>query len=86
MTELAMFLGAIFILGAFIISIVALCEHKNPIPLIVFVSMFLGYSIILGLRIKDKHPTAIEVYQGKTTLEVTYRDSIPVDSVVVYKK
>ena len=33
-----------------------------------------------------KEPTALDVYQGKTTLEITYRDSIPVDSVVVYKK
>ena len=31
-------------------------------------------------------PMAIDVYQGKTTLEITYRDSIPVDSVVVFKK
>ena len=30
-------------------------------------------------------PTAMDVYQGKTTLEITYRDSIPVDSVVVFK-
>lgn len=30
-------------------------------------------------------PTAIDVYKGKTTLEITYRDSIPVDSVVVFK-
>ena len=30
-------------------------------------------------------PTAMNVYQGKTTLEITYRDSIPVDSVVVWK-
>ena len=32
-----------------------------------------------------KHPTAIDVYRGKTTLEITYRDSVAVDSVVVYK-
>lgn len=31
-------------------------------------------------------PSAIDVYQGKTTIEITYRDSIPVDSVVVFKK
>ena len=31
-------------------------------------------------------PTALDVYQGKTTLEITYRDSIPVDSVVVFKE
>lgn len=30
-------------------------------------------------------PTALHVYQGRTTLEITYKDSIPVDSVVVFK-
>lgn len=30
-------------------------------------------------------PTATDVYQGKTSLEITYRDSIPVDSIVVFK-
>lgn len=36
----------------------------------------------------DLQPTAIDVYvyQGKTTHEIIYRDSIPVDSVVVFKK
>ena len=32
-----------------------------------------------------KEPTALDVYRGKTTLEITYRDSVAVDSVVVYK-
>lgn len=32
------------------------------------------------------YPTALDVYQGKTTLEITYRDSVPVDSVVVFKE
>lgn len=31
-------------------------------------------------------PTAMDVYQDKTTLEITYRDTIPVDSVVVFKE
>lgn len=31
------------------------------------------------------NPQAIDVYRGKTTLEITYKDSIPVDSVVVFK-
>lgn len=30
-------------------------------------------------------PTALDVYRGKTTLEITYRGSVVVDSVVVYK-
>lgn len=48
------------------------------------------FSIIFtGVFIYYKHkdsPTALDVYQGKTTLEITYRDSIPVDSVVVFKE
>ena len=30
-------------------------------------------------------PTALDVYKGKTELEITYKGNIPVDSVVVYK-
>ena len=30
-------------------------------------------------------PSAIDVYRGKTTLEITYKDSVAVDSVVVFK-
>lgn len=34
---------------------------------------------------KNKYPTAIDVYKGKTTLEITYRDSVAIDSVVIFK-
>jgi hypothetical protein len=30
-------------------------------------------------------PTALDVYRGKTTLEITYRDSVAIDSTAVYK-
>ena len=46
-------------------------------------------SLLIALLIAIVYPwgiPAIEVYRGNTTLEITYRDSIPVDSVVVYKK
>ena len=40
----------------------------------------------LGDIIVEKHrPTALDVYRGKTTLEITYRDSVAIDSTVVYK-
>lgn len=35
--------------------------------------------------INYNEPTALDVYQGKTTLEITYRDSVAIDSTVVYK-
>ena len=31
-------------------------------------------------------PTAMDVYQGKTTLKITYENGVATDSVVVYKK
>ena len=33
-----------------------------------------------------QEPKAIEVYQGKTTLEYTVKDGVKTDSVVVYKE
>ncbi len=30
-------------------------------------------------------PSALDVYRGKTTLQVTYKDSIPLDTTVVFK-
>ena len=32
-----------------------------------------------------EQPTALDVYRGKTTLEITYRVSVAIDSTVVYK-
>lgn len=40
--------------------------------------------VILLIMVLNK-PQAIDVYKGKTSLEITYRDSIPVDSTVVFK-
>lgn len=34
---------------------------------------------------KEPSPNAMDVYRGRTTLEITYRDSVALDSVVVFK-
>ena len=44
------------------------------------------FVVLLSSYNNRNTPTALDVYQGKTTLEITYRDSIPVDSVVVWKE
>lgn len=43
------------------------------------VGLIIAYSII-------SPPEALDVYRGKTTLEITYKDGIPCDSVVVFKE
>ena len=35
---------------------------------------------------ESKTPSAMDVYKGKTTLEITYRDSVAIDSTVVFKE
>lgn len=38
------------------------------------------------LTIELLNPTAIDVYRGRTVLEITYRNGVPIDSAVVFKK
>lgn len=48
--------------------------------------IFCIIGVIIANKARDKYPQAIDVYQGKTTLEYTIRDGEIVDSVVVFKK
>ena len=50
---------------------------------IVLCAAFYGAFIAIGCY--EEEPTALDVYRGKTTLEITYRDSVAIDSTVVYK-
>ena len=47
-----------------------------------FVYSFLVFILSLSCVYK---PSAMDVYRGKTTLEITYKDKVPVDSTVVWK-
>ena len=48
--------------------------------IIMTISCAIGYVLAYG-----QSPSAMDVYRGKTTLEITYRDSVAIDSTVVYK-
>jgi hypothetical protein len=41
--------------------------------------------VLLSEILENPRPTAMDVYQGKTTLEYTIRDSVKIDSIVVFK-
>lgn len=53
--------------------------------------IYLALVIILGcvsiccVAIIINQPTAMDVYKGKTELQITYKGTIPIDSVVVFK-
>ena len=42
-------------------------------------------SILVGCIFSEPYPTAMDVYQGKTTLEYKVVDGVKVDSVVIFK-
>ena len=51
------------------------------LPIVLFILSLISCTL---LWIHLMKPTAIDVYKGKTTLEITYRDGVPVDSTVVW--
>ena len=72
-------------MGSALIVLLIMFEQTNGLTIIGSVSsMFL---IIGGAGCIHicKYPSAINVYRGKTTLQVIYKDNIPTDTIVVYK-
>lgn len=78
-------IASILLLIAFVIAISFLIDEKKGAPMVVFVLTFLSGVIIVSLVGDSRYPSAMDVYRGKTTLKISYQDSIAVDSVVVYK-
>ena len=79
-------LGLIFIImGSTLIAVLIMSEKTDGLTILGSVSS--AFLIIAGAGcIYDyKHPSAIDVYRGKTTLQVTYKNNIPTDTIVVYK-
>lgn len=75
---------AIFGMGSDII----IGDYENRGTTVFAFASFLILVIIVLISIfKINHsPKAIDVYRGNTTLEVTYRDSIPIDTTVIFKQ
>lgn len=68
-----------------IIFVIISVAYKKEGSVIGIVICAVFYGAFVTMACYEKEPTALDVYRGKTTLEITYRDSIAVDSVVVYK-
>ena len=73
----------------FIFGLEQIDDKKNnvvgTIVLIISVALFL-FPVVYKPQNNSNNPKAIDVYRGKTELEIAYRDSIAIDSTVVWKK
>lgn len=79
-------IGIITILIGFILYAKVFVESDYDIH-ITGTAYFGGMIVALGIWCISsfKSPKAIDVYRGKTTLQITYKGNIPIDSTVVYK-
>ena len=61
-------------------------SHKEPGTVGVGISLGFVAILLFWFSVEEYHePKAIEVYQGKTTLEYTVKDGVKTDSIVVYR-
>ena len=82
-------LSLIFIIIPIIALSYGVCFPKDNDEWLAYSSITcfaVGFILLLCCAIdKEINPTAIDVYQGKTTLEITYKDGVAIDSTVVFK-
>lgn len=88
-------IALVFIIILFVCSIVTFIENEileDTDFTRTILCIFTGCSLIAMLLIiaylckpKATEPKAIDVYRDKTTLEITYKNSVPIDTVVIWK-
>lgn len=83
---LILLFALIVVLYGYIVCSYDSAPNRIGLPLFVCIILSVIGGALIAIKIDSSEPTAMDVYRGNTTLEITYRDSIPVDSVVVFKK
>ena len=79
-------MNGLIILGTLAIIFGIVLRIWNEVPFLDVSCIIMGcFMLFIGISTNNNIPTAMDVYQNKTTLEITYRDGVPVDSVVVFK-
>lgn len=78
----------LILFGSIMLIIGVICLLFTDARGLAFVCGVIGaYFLSGGIMMYDEShkPTAMDVYRGKTTLEITYKDGVPIDSLVVFK-
>jgi hypothetical protein len=78
---MALILALVFALSLFIFVIFA---YDISLPSLITIHL-LTLGIFVSLLVISEEPTAMDVYKGKTTLKITYKDGVAIDSTVVLK-
>lgn len=78
---MALILAFVFAISLFIFVIFA---YDISVPSFITI-ILLTLGIIVSLIVISDTPQAIDVYRGNTTLKITYKDGVAIDSTVVFK-
>lgn len=78
---MALILAFVFAISLFIFVIFA---YDISVPSFITI-ILLTLGIIVSLIVISDTPQAIDVYRGNTTLEITYKEGVAIDSTVVFK-
>lgn len=85
---MSIFLFIILVIYLFSLTFSMFCNNEKVVEVcseIMKCSVIALFTIWICSIITISTPQAIDVYRNKTTLKITYQDSVPVDSVVVFK-
>ena len=83
---MALMFAFMFTVSLFLVIIIN-CKKLNKISeSFLLILLLLTIDIIISLSVHSKVPKAIDVYRGNTTLKITYKDGVAIDSTVVWKK
>ena len=64
----------------------AISDNSFTVGFVLVFSSLLTFAIFtITLYLIEEQPKAIDVYRGKTTLEITYKNRVPIDSTVVWR-
>lgn len=75
----------ILALIALIISMFVHLKNIDVGPIELMLHCFAIIMVVCAIGVYCSSPEAIDVYRGKTAIEITYKDSVPIDTVVVFK-
>lgn len=73
---------------ALIGMIIIVCVTDISGSEVFLISLFTGLASVAisgMIALKNPQPTAMDVYRNKTELQITYRDTVAIDSTVVFK-
>lgn len=65
---------------------IILSAYSNAYTVSILIVSIITFISAVFTTIELRNPTAIDVYRGKTTLEVTYKNGVAIDSTVVFNR